>query len=706
MGEKNKKKLRQIFSAAFIWVVASVAALTIFSMGIFETLEHKTYDLRMGLTQRWRPDPKDVVLFYVDEVSLRQMEENGLSWPWPRELYSSALSFAKRGGARAVVFDLFFSEDSVYGVGDDQNFATGVANGPPAYFVLFLSKNEPKADPRIEQLINKARIPFTKPYPKWMPKAASLQSLPIEPLVEAASGFGNASLQPDYDGVYRRINLISSLDEAAIPVISLKVTSDLKGLKKIKWPRMSQFRLDDERIPLDDSGQMLINYYGGADTFKNYPLSGILISEAQIVDGKLPGIDPSIVKDKVVIIGVAAPGLYDLKPTPLAKTYPGPEVHATVIENLLTADFIRPAGRLPSIIIPILCALLVVIALSRKQASWTVAIWLIVITGALFVSTFVLFRFKIAMPIVPPFSALSIAGFVMILKNYLTEGRQKREIRKAFGQYLSPHMVQKIAENPDALKLGGETKELSIFFSDIADFTTYSEETPAEKLVGELNRYFSMATNIIRDSGGTLDKYIGDAIMCFWGAPLDMTDHAARAIATAMEIQKNLTKDYPFITRIGIHTGNAVVGNIGSDVRFNYTIIGDSVNLASRLEGLNKKFGTRIIISEPAFKSASASIEARQIGRVRVKGKKNAVGIYEPLGMKGEFGAIGEANLKRFNEAFDHYSNARFKEAHLIFTELNEKVSDLVSGYLAKECERLMKEPPEHFDGVMTFTTK
>lgn len=702
----GKRYLRFAALALLIGFSASIFAFFISSTGLFRSWELKTYDLRMLLTRKDRIKPSNVVMFYVDEASLRYMEKQGANWPWPREMYSMALDFCRKGGARAVVFDVFYSEPSVYGVDDDGSFARSVGGDLPTYFVLFLSKSEAENDDRLATIIKKSQIPFMTTDLKWLPEGNSFASLPIVPLAEVATGFGNAQLPPDEDGIYRRIALVARKGEAFVPSLALKVASDAKKASHLELLSRTNFIFDDTNIPLDDDGKFLINYYGGTGTFSEYPLASILVSDTQLNDGQQPELEPAVVKDKIVVIGLAAPGLYDMKSSPFSSTYPGSEVHSTIIENLLTNDFIMPTHRFVNLSITILCGITAATVLAFLASTVSVSLWLVLFFSAIVGSSFGLFSKGIYVPLVAPVCAYALSSFTMILYKFLVEGRKKREIRRAFGQYLSPDVVAKISDDPRSLRLGGEERELTIFFSDIADFTTISEKTTPTILVEKLNRYFSMATKIIQDHAGTLDKYIGDAIMAFWGAPLADEDHAACGVLSALAIQRALAESGDFKTRIGIHTGRAVVGNIGSNIRFNYTAIGDGVNLASRLEGLNKNFGTRIIISEFTFVKVSPVIEARRIGRVRVKGRAQPVGIYEPLGLTGDYGPLDEVTLTQFSKALQLFENKEFKKALEIFEKLAKEKNDNVSASYEKLCRVYKNKTPEDFDGVVNFLTK
>lgn len=622
---------KNILVAVVIGLVVSILVTILAETHLVNNWEMKTYDLRMTMMRSNQPKPEDVVLFYIDEASLRFMDGQGVGWPWPRELYAGALDFCKQGGAKAVVFDFFYSEASVYGVDDDAAFAKGVANGPPTYFVTFLSKNPSDGDSRADIVISKSYIPFDKSASIQLTEKLSFNSLPIEPLVQAATGFGNAEAVPDDDGVFRRIKLVEGFNGFAIPALSLKVASDLKKPEWISWPKKTEFRFGDEKIGLDSNGEMLINYYGGVGTFQTYPLGAVLVAAQAMKEGKEIDIKPAIVKDKVVVIGPLAPGLYDMKSSPFSRVYPGSEVHATVIQNLLRDDHITSMNKASCILLSFVIALLTAVALVHISSSIGVGVLVFGFFAAITGASFFLFKYSYYMPLIQLIGALAGTSFVMFFYKYLTEGRKKREIRRAFGQYLSPDVVAEISKDPSALKLGGELTDITVFFSDIQGFTSISEKMDPTELVLKLNDYFSIMTSIIHKHGGTLDKYIGDAVMAFWGAPLKVKDHAYRAVSAALEIQKALAEKDQFITRIGIHTSPAVVGNIGSNIRFNYTAIGDTVNLASRLEGMNKNYDTRIIISEATYLEVKDKIEARKLGNVQVKGREEAIDIYEPV---------------------------------------------------------------------------
>lgn len=696
------KRYKNFLAMLIILILSASIPLFLSNSSFIKAIEYKAYDLTMSMAKGFRPKPEDVIIFYVDEKSLKDMEQNGVGWPWPRELYGSIINFCKRAGAKAVLFDLFFSEGSVYGVEDDRAFDKTLSRDLPSYFVLFLSKDAHEEDPMTKIVLDKSRIKLDGSKHGTIESYNSIKSLPIDGIAKGGSGFGNAMLLSDSDGIYRRVPLVFSLDEEIIPLVGLKVVADIRNISSFGFYG-NKFKFGEDLIPLDDRGNVLINYYGGVDVFKTFSLSDILVSQARIDEGLQPSIDPKEIDGKIVVIGLAAPGLYDLKPTPISRTYPGPEVHATIMQNILSSDFIAPLGGWVLIMLTVVASSVAVFLLSYSKDHWQIILVIISSVALILAAKFILFVNGISLMVVTPLLSFSLATFSTILRKYLTEARKKREIRRAFAQYLSPEVVKEISNDPDAMKLGGETREITIFFSDIADFTTISERTRPEDLVLNLNSYFSMTTHLIQKSKGTLDKYIGDAIMAFWGAPLSLNDHAQRAVLTALEIQMAL-KDNSFKTRIGIHTGRCVVGNIGSDVRFNYTVIGDAVNLSSRLEGLNKVFGTRILVSGAAFEGLGTIIEGREIGKVQVKGKTEAIAIYEPLGEKGNFGFYRKDVVERFCEGYLLYAQGKFAEALKVFNSIS--TSDPVATLYVGECERLMQMNPKNFDGVMVFTNK
>jgi len=691
-----KPVLVSLFSSLAVFIAVFIA----FHFTPLGQFEWRSYDARMRWLGRFTDKrPRDVVLFLVDEASLRRMQEDGISWPWPRELYSMVLDFAGRGGARGVVFDLLFSEDSTYGLEDDRKFSVGLKQGPPSYLAVFLSKSETKED--YGDIISRSLVPFSG-HLDFLKEEKSIISLPIEEIREGARHFGNVQSPPDADGVYRGIYLIENLNGVPFPSLPLKVFSDLFGIKEIRVSSKDKLFIDGKDVRLED-GKVLLRYYPDDKDFEVHSLADVIVSDFQLAQGKEPPLNPSVVSNKVVVVGVSAPGLYDLKPTPLSARYAGPKIHATAIQNLIDWDFISPISPTLKLLLLAIPTFLVSLCIALSGSAFLIALSIIVVSLLVVILGAASFYFGVFLPLLEPIVSVGVASASMLLYRYFLEGKKKREIRRAFAQYLSPEVVEIISKDPSYLKLGGEEKEISILFSDIANFTSISERTRPDELVSMLNEYFLKMTHIIHNYNGTLDKYIGDAIMAFWGAPIWDDRHALGAVFAALDIARYSKEASGFLTRVGVHTGLAIVGNIGSEIRFNYTAIGDPVNLASRLEGLNKKFGTQAIISGETYKKVEGEIIARRLGKVRVKGRETEVDIYEPICRVGE--AFDEVLVSRFVEALTLFEKGDLSASLRQFELLADRGDD-ASRYYVGECRLRLASPKRPMDSVIVFDEK
>lgn len=682
--------------------------------GRLDTWEAKTYDWRVSTAARFDPQDSRVVMFYVDQASLDFMKGNAIGWPWPRALYADVLRFCKAGGARAVVFDIIYSEDSVYGAEDDAAFAAGLAEAGNGILAVFMSQKSKTAIQEVASVTHKSVVmvagggaPITD-YPGFM-------ALPIPPLQAAARGFGNVQLAPDGDGIYRRMPLLFGYQGRTIPSLYIGMLHAERPGETVQLAP-GVLSIGDTHVPLDPQGNLILNYYGGVDTFPHYGLASVLTSAQELKEGQRPELDPSIVKDNVVIVGVSAPGLYDLRPQPLASRYPGAEIHATAFQNILTGDFMRVVPMWAGLagIFLLAMGLGIVLRLELPTAvgmgAATVAL------GAAVGVPFVLIRYGWWAPMVAPTGAVAGTFAAVMVVNFLSEGKKKRIIRNTFQKYLAPDVVKSLLKNPEAIALGGAEETLTVYFSDIAGFTGISESISAAELVAALNDYLTRCTTIIIDEHGTVDKYIGDAVMAFWGAPLPMTNHAEQACVAALRVQKMLAAwnedrarlGLPALaTRIGIHTGACVVGNMGSTQRMNYTVMGDTVNLASRLEGLNKFFGTQTIVSGDCVAGLRERFLCRHLAAVRVKGRGGAVEIYE---LRNEVGAATEDEqnfVKQFEMGLCAYRAGRLPEAKEAFEWLAQHFGDVSSKRYVQWINAAARAPiGSDWDGVVTFDSK
>ena len=594
LGLSNK-----FFRGLLAGIVAVILTLILWASGLIDTWEAKSWDWRVALMAKPGKATSNISLILLDQNSLDWAKEtNGLTWPWPREVYGAIVNFCKRNGAKAVAFDVLFTDPSSYGVEDDAAFAQAVSDFGHVALATFLSN----------QSANHSRWPATVPLPsfqvigldQWQKNAAgkvrtfTKSSIPVEELASQAAVLCNVSLHPDPDGIFRKVDLLSIFDDKVLPSLGLGVFLAANPVATLEFSP-SILKVGERKIPIDSNGDTILRYRGPSGTHKIYSAAAVLQSEIQILNGDQPNIrDPNAFRGKYIMFGFSAPGLYDLRPSPISGVYPGVEIYATLLDNFLSGDFMR---QLPT---PVTVTLLIILSLiCAVSVTYFKSVLGSVIAIAVFISfpvflSFGAYQQGFWLPLVVQEIAIVVTIGLVLVINFATEGRQKRFIKNAFKHFLSPAVIEQLIVHPERLKLGGERRVLSIFFSDLQGFTTISENLEPEPLIELLNEYLTAMTDIIHEEGGTIDKYEGDAIIAFWNAPLEISDHAVKAVRAALRCQARLAEMRPAFRkrigadmhmRIGINTGSAVVGNLGSHTRFDYTIIGDAVNLAARLEG-------------------------------------------------------------------------------------------------------------------------
>jgi class 3 adenylate cyclase len=467
-------------------------------------------------------------------------------------------------------------------------------------------------------------------------------------------------------------------------------------------------------VPLDRRGRALLNFRGPSGTHQRFSAASVIQSESRLQEGagaEPPIKDPAAFKDCYVFLGCNAPGLLDLRPSPLSRVYPGVEIFATALDNLLSDDFMRNAPRGFTLACILVMGLLagILTRLGRHAGDNLISIVLTIPIPVVLCVVAYQQGFWLQFLAQEAAVVFALAGGVLV--NYATEGKQKRFIRGAFKQYLSEEVIEQLTLHPERLTLGGEQRALSIFFSDLQGFTTISEALNPQELTALLNDYLTAMTDIIQEEGGTVDKYEGDAIIAFWNAPLAQEDHARRAVRTSLRCQAKLAELRPefrarvgkdMFMRIGLNTGAVVVGNMGSRNRFNYTILGDAANLASRLEGINKQFGTFTLISETTQAALGGEFPAREISRVAVVGRKTAVRVFEPH-FPEEF-AKRQQDFEVFARGLAAYYAGDFAAALRAFEALQEK--DPPAAAYVRKCRALAERPVTPWDGVWVMTEK
>jgi adenylate cyclase len=692
---------RRLVRGLSVGLGALAIALLLHGFKVVRPLEWKSWDARLRLLARPERAGQDLVIFLIDQYSLDFFEkQQGLPWPWPRQVYSAVIDYLRTGGAEAVFVDLLLTESSRAGIEDDRDMAAAMERSGNIFLALSLSQEEESWEALPASALERFSLAETD-LPDGSYPAALSASLPVDELLRSARGAGNVLFVPDKDGIFRRLPLAVSYDGMLVPSISVALAKFLREGGNLP------------PVPVDSSGRMIIRYHGPAGTYKTFSIASIINSWAQIEEGREPQVPPSEFSGKTVLIGGSAPGLLDNRSTPLSGVSPGVEIHATVLDNLLRRDFVRvPAGAV------FLGFLLLVSLFTAVGASLLRKIWQLIVLFVLSLAlpcgaVWLAFRSGFWLDFVVPEFAV-VTGFIgASLLNYSVEGKQRRFIKSVFRHYLSPDVIERVIQNPALLRLGGEKREVTSFFSDVAGFTTISESLAPEELVNLLNEYLSEMTDIILSSGGTLDKYEGDAIIAFWNAPLDQPDHALRACLASLDCQKRLAGLQPrfrekygkaVAMRIGLNSGAAVVGNMGSSRRFDYTAMGDTVNLAARLEGACKQYKVPILVGEETRRLVQSDVIAREVDIIRVVGKRKPVAVYEIIGEKADLTPIARERLNLYGEAREAYKRRDWEKAADIFGKIE---GDALSALYKERCRTLIVSPPAgDWDGVFDLKSK
>ncbi len=679
--------MKKYFRSVIIIISVSLVVTLLHFSGLFAFLENKTFDSRTKFAAPYSYPSQDICFITVDQESINwARREMGWGWPWPRAALGDIVKYMNIGNAEAIAFDVLFTEPSVYGDADDDAFAEACAEYGKVVHAMYADDASSSSDDLI---------------------------FPVDSIRKSAGVIGTTVSAKDSDDVMRRGRISFVSEDGEYPSL---------GIAPLVISGMSIDEIKDSS-PVEKGETLLLRYRSGLDVYNPYRASDVLQSYYDYLAGNEPLIPPESFEGAYVYYAYYAPGLFDICSSPISQVYPGCGVHITELDNYLSGDFMRTAPVPASVAWIVLASILGILAIafteSRKSslgnalsAIITIVLGLTLITGG----SFALFVMGWYILLVAPLASFAFSFLLQLALTYMMEGRQKRFIKSAFSQYLSPAVIDQLISNPDNLRLGGEEREISIFFSDVQGFTSISESLSKNptKLTEVLNLYLSEMSNIILKSGGTIDKYEGDAIIAFWNAPADEEDHATRILMAALECQKRLDELRPellkmtgknFYQRIGMNTGHAVVGNMGSSNRFDYTMLGDSVNLASRLEGLNKQFGTYTMCSKATMENALAhgcTLRFRELARVAVVGKQEAVTVYEP--MTEEAYAARKELIASFDRGRELFYEGKFEEAKAVFDASKEQ--DPPASFYSVKCGELMTAPPENWQGVWKATSK
>jgi adenylate cyclase len=709
--------------ALWIGLGAATLAAMLWAIGALSAWERATWSRRVRAGASPSAATPTIKLILLDQASLDWgSRENGWSWPWPREVYAPILDFCSRGGARTVAFDVLFTEPSAYGVEDDAILGAAMARTGGFVGVVALAPAKAAGDPATGSAAPVDQRGWGPADTDWIcdglddpatvdlrrALAAGRATVPVAEVSPGEGALANVSDAPDADGVYRRVRPLRLLDGRPVPSLGLAafLLGEAGGARLRLEP--GRLRIGERVVPLDVEGRALLRFAGPADVYETFSAAAVIQSEVRLREGGAPVIDPASVRGCDVLFSFSAPGLLDVRATPLDPTAPGVALHAAVLDDLRGNGFLRDA---PTAVAWPVTALLAVVAatlvLAGRKAWHGLAAIVVMLTlpPLLGAAGYALGWWY---PVVPAGIAVAAAMAGGLIWNYATEGRQRRFLKQAFRHYLSPHVVERLIADPGQLRLGGERRVLTILFSDLAGFTSISESLDPVALTELLNDFLSDMTDIVLEEGGTLDKYEGDAIIAFWNAPLEVPDHAACACRAAWRCQEKLAARRPEFhartghdlrMRVGLHTGPVVVGNMGSRQRFNYTVLGDAANLASRLEGANKAFGTSTMISGATRAAASASITVRDLGAVRVVGRREPVAVFELLGPAQ---GVDDRALDRYHAALALCRAGDSAAAAAAFAGLPD---DPVARRYADRC-REAAACGEPFDGVWNLTSK
>ncbi len=642
---------RKLIRGAVVGLGVAIILNVLFSLGIFKTWQDRIAD-SFFLPKR---ASSDIVIIAVDDKSISTIGR----FPWDREVYAKLL-------------DKFTADDS-------RPASIGID-------ISFLEKSNEASDGSLASAIKKnGNITLAAE------SSSNGQILLPLPDFRKESQVGIANTQADTDGVTRFANLR---------------TTGADG------QNYESFAYQVSRTYLNNSGRsdaflnglsgrytnMRINFVGGPNSFKMYSFNDVLNGPT----------DTRIFKGKIVLIGATAADLHDAQTTPTSGSNPmaGVEIQANAIQTILDGRFLTEETRMMTLFEFFFVTIFVSSVLILLPVI-PMTMFLVISVIAYIVYAIVSFDHGVIRNLIYPVIGLFLAGLANIVYKYFSEFRQKRYIRKAFSYYLSESVLSDVLSNPNKLRLGGVRQEMTVLFSDIAGFTTISERINPELLPRLLNDYLTRMTRIIFKYNGVLDKYIGDAVMAFWGAPIKIHNHALLACEAALEMHQEVNivaaswrkLGFDLTIRIGINTGDMIVGNMGSVQRFDYTLLGDNVNLGSRLEGVNKEYGTSIIISEATYNQVASDVIVRKLDTVAVKGKEKGIVIYELIGMKSA--SVDMEFLRKFEEARHLYQTGDFPNSLELFKKLSRKYPiDRPTKVYISRLQNLPKEKSKNWDGI------
>jgi len=696
------RDVRRLLPGFIVLVLFLLHSADVLELPLVARMDHLAYDLRLRATAPGGIDSR-VVIVAVDETSLQREGH----WPWSRAKLGQLVTKVFAHGAAVVGFDAVFAERT----DTDAAFAARLRGRPVILGYYFVS------DPITH--IRRGRLPqpalaagdFPQEITRAITAAGYVANVPELQSAAAGAGFFD-NPRVDEDGAFRRVPLLQRHDGALYEALSLAVVRAylrqpvvplLAPDAGVDYPSMEALRVGALRIPVDAEAAALVPFRGPQGSFP-------YVSAADVLQKRVP--DPTLLRKAIVLVGVTAPGLYDLRATPVQPVYAGVEVHANLIAGMLDGRIPhRPAfaGAAEWALIAVIGTALFFL-LPRLGALTAALVAIASIASVVAGNVYAWQTHRLALPLAATLLFIATLFVVNMAHGFFVEGRAKRHLARRFGEYVPPELVAEMSKDPERYTLVGEKRELTVLFSDVRGFTRISETLDPPALSELLNTLLTPMTRVIHEHRGTIDKYMGDAIMAFWGAPVPDAAHAANAVASALAMQRTLaqlrddfrTRGWPAIEMgIGLSTGPMSVGNMGSAFRMAYTVLGDTVNLGARLEAQTKNYGARILVAE-ATRIAAPAFVYRELDRVRVKGKRQPVTIYEPLGLPHEVGEPLRAELALHASALAAYRAQDWTRAQTLFCDL------AATGAQAETCrlflwriDYLRQHPPSaDWDGV------
>ena len=635
---------------------------------LFDNFEAKSYDFRYHLRGSLPPN-ENIVIVAIDDKSLKDLGR----FPWTRTRFAEFIDRATAAGAKAIYLDAFFPEPESPSA--DQAFADALKRSGITSLAVGFEFNKDGS------------------------VAGVTRSIPL--LADSARSGPHINLLPDNDGVVRSIRLLISDDQGPVAAMSLSAAKAMLGVQSIE-PGKFHIALGDHKIPTDSEYYHFINYIGKSGIYPRYSFSDVVAGSVGAAE----------LKGKIVLVGATSLGIYDMRVTPFSNNSPGVEVHANAIDAMTRGAFMK-RGVAEMLIdlcaIALLGALAAVITLYLR---YSISLPLItVLLFGYFGFAYILFLQGMWVSVVYPELSLVLSFFNTVYLRFALLDRKAREVKDMFSSYVSKHVVDRLIQDPSQARVGGDSRVLSILFSDVENYTGFSEKLAPQEVVRILNEYLAEMTDLVMDHEGTLDKFIGDGIMIFWGAPLQQENHAELAVDCALKMRAKMEElrsrwqssgQAPLALRIGINTGEVIVGNIGvAGKKMEYTAIGDNVNLASRLESINKLYGTRLLISDATRELLPpGKYHLRRIDAARLKGKDKATELFE-------VSLQPNPAFAPYEEALEHFRKGHFVEAEAIFANLISLYNDPPSRLFQQRCAEFIANPPtDGWDGVFTALRK